>query len=98
MKNKESTSTIFPLLLIEEPEAHLHPALQYNFMNYIYKNHKEAKQIFITSHSTHITSAVGLDNIICLSESSGDIVVARPGLAFSDTEEDKNLKNILNGI
>ena len=95
LKNKESTSTIFPLLLIEEPEAHLHPALQYNFMNYIYKNHKEAKQIFITSHSTHITSAVGLDNIICLSESSGDIVVARPGLAFSDTEEDKKSKKYI---
>lgn len=92
---KNSESTIFPLLLIEEPEAHLHPALQYNFMNYIYKNHKEAKQIFITSHSTHITSAVSLDNIICLSENNGDLIVVRPSLAFSDTEEDKKSKKYI---
>lgn len=93
LKNKEGT--IFPLLLIEEPEAHLHPALQYNFMNYIYKNHKEAKQIFITSHSTHITSAVSLDNIICLSENNGNLAVVRPSLAFSDTEEDKKSKKYI---
>lgn len=93
LKNKKGT--IFPILLIEEPEAHLHPALQYNFMNYIYKNHKEAKQIFITSHSTHITSAVSLDNIICLSENKGNLTVIRPGLAFENTPEDQKSKKYI---
>lgn len=91
--NKQGT--IFPILLIEEPEAHLHPALQYNFINYIYKNHKEAKQIFITSHSTHITSAVSLDNIICLSENKGELTIVRPGLAFYNTNEDKKSKKYI---
>lgn len=26
---------VFPILLVEEPEAHLHPALQYNFLKFL---------------------------------------------------------------
>ena len=81
---------VYPMLAIEEPEAHLHPALQYKFLKFLDKNLKEKKQvrqIFITTHSTHITSAVNLDNIICLYEDfRGCNKVGYPGKAFNEAE------------
>lgn len=53
-------------LLIEEPEAHLHPQLQLNLFNFIRENVKENTQIFITSHSPTLTSKINLENLILL--------------------------------
>ncbi|WP_083932176.1 AAA family ATPase [Cohnella laeviribosi] len=62
-----SNAKVFPVLSIEEPEAHLHPAMQYKFLKFLKENSKEkVRQIFITTHSPNITAAVGLDQIICL--------------------------------
>lgn len=81
----------FPILLIEEPEAHLHPALQYNFLKFLKEEvtHQEvSRQIFITTHSTQITSAVGLDPIICLERSEGSQPTPKyPGRVFSDDDQ-----------
>ncbi|QDP39454.1 ATP-dependent nuclease [Radiobacillus deserti] len=86
----------FPILLIEEPEAHLHPALQYNFLKFLSEEIKSqtfSKQIFITTHSTQITSAVGLDPIICLEKSgSGKVSAKYPSRVFSDSKEDQKSK------
>ena len=88
---------IFPIMAIEEPEAHLHPSMQFKFLQFLDKNlnsHKQARQVFITSHSTHITSAVDLDSIICLYEDVNGIPrVGYPGSVFSDTKDDKDSKN-----
>jgi putative ATP-dependent endonuclease of OLD family len=53
-------------LLIEEPEAHLHPQLQLNLFNFIKENIKDNTQIFITSHSPTLTSKAHLNNLIVL--------------------------------
>jgi len=86
----------FPILLIEEPEAHLHPALQYNFLKFLkeeVKNQTFSRQIFITTHSTHITSAVGLKPIICLEkDESGKIFAKYPDKVFSESNEDQESK------
>lgn len=62
---EEEKQTHFALL-IEEPEAHLHPQLQLNLFNFIKENIKENTQIFITSHSPTLTSKAQLQNLIVL--------------------------------
>lgn len=83
----------FPILLIEEPEAHLHPALQYNFLKFLkdeIDSQSFSRQIFITTHSTQITSAVGLKPIICLEREDGRNIYAKyPNRVFSDNKEDQ---------
>lgn len=85
---------IFPILAIEEPEAHLHPSMQYKFLKFLQDNidkEKRVRQIFITTHSTHITSAIDLENLICLYEdTAGQINVGYPGKALGDNTESKH--------
>lgn len=88
---------VFPILAIEEPEAHLHPAMQYKFLKFLDKNLKKdhkVRQIFITTHSSQITAAVKLDDIICLHRNSNGITyVSYPGKVFSDSLDDQKSKN-----
>ena len=53
-------------LLIEEPEAHLHPQRQNTFFNYLNTLQDLGVQIFITSHSPTITAKSDLDNLLIL--------------------------------
>lgn len=61
----------FKIILIEEPEAHLHPQLQVKFIKYIEKLVEQENkniQIIITTHSTILASSVSIENIIHISE------------------------------
>ena len=68
--NNDSPSDI-NLLVIEEPEAHTHPQLQYIFIKKIKELLKEHKvdgrglqlQTMITTHSSHITAESDFDDI-----------------------------------
>ena len=89
-----ANSKIYSILAIEEPEAHLHPNMQYKFLKFLneHKNN-DVRQIFITSHSPNITAAVDLDDIIILSKNISKVIVSYPGRVFDNTiEEDKKSK------
>lgn len=61
------SDSIIPLLLIEEPESHMHPQLQQKFIKYIteYINDifNNNIQTVITTHSSHISSEADFSNI-----------------------------------
>lgn len=62
-------------LLIEEPEAHLHPQLQVNLYNFLKKADASLNsQLFITSHSPTLTSRIPLENLIVLNNKAYNVV------------------------
>lgn len=89
-----SNAKVFPVLAIEEPEAHLHPTMQFQFIKFLKKNinEKKVKQVFITSHSTHITSSINLDDIICFYKENGKTGIAYPGKVFYNTDQDQKVE------
>lgn len=81
-----SEDDCFPLLLIEEPEAHLHPQRQLRLMQFLQQKANEPPsdrqkiQIIVTTHSPNLASAIDLDNLVLLQAGK-----AFP-LAFGHTE------------
>lgn len=66
---------LFKLLLIEEPEAHLHPQLQIRLLNHLKSVAERNKnvQVIVTTHSTVLASSVNIESIIHLSKSYNPI-------------------------
>ena len=59
----------FKILCLEEPEAHLHPAMQYKLFKFISNLDKQDElnqQVFVTTHSSNITAVAGLDNMFII--------------------------------
>ena len=59
----------FRILCLEEPEAHLHPAMQYKLFKYLKQlDEKDSlnQQIFVTTHSSNISAVAGIDNMFML--------------------------------
>jgi putative ATP-dependent endonuclease of the OLD family len=61
---ERTKDSLHKILLIEEPEAHLHPQIQIRLLQYLQEqSKKEDIQIIITTHSATVTSSADLDSL-----------------------------------
>ena len=78
----------FTLLLIEEPEAHLHPQLQVKFIKYLESlaSTLSNAQIIVSTHSPVLASSVEINKLIHLSGTAESIVATTISLKkFKDS-------------
>ncbi len=88
-------SDIFTILLIEEPEAHLHPQLQVKFIKYLEAlvSTLPNAQVIVSTHSPVLASSVKIDKLIHLVGKENQIVSTMIGQKeFADT----NAENYIN--
>jgi putative ATP-dependent endonuclease of OLD family len=86
----EKDSTIHHALLIEEPEAHLHPQLQLNLYNFLKERIcNDNCQLFLTTHSPTLTSKSELDKLFVTEADSFKCI----GRCFVDRENEKLIQN-----
>lgn len=68
----------YKALIVEEPEAHLHPQLQVVLLDHLQSIEQPVAgqkpvQVFVTSHSPHFASAAKLDSLTCLHQVQGKV-------------------------
>ncbi|MEQ1716031.1 MAG: AAA family ATPase [Hyphomicrobium sp.] len=86
-------------LIVEEPEAHLHPQLQAVLLRYLSSIQSAAGekpvQVFVTSHSPNFASIADLDAVVCLVDIGGKVEAFHPRTVKFKTGKREKLKRYL---
>ncbi|MCY8104006.1 MULTISPECIES: ATP-dependent nuclease [Bacillus] len=92
---KKNSNYLFPILIVEEPEAHLHTHLQKYLAKYFF-GQEVVGQVIMTTHSTHVSSHADLDSLIVFYKKSGRNYSRRIGTIFdSNNKEQREYKQHL---
>lgn len=95
MKTSADTA-LFNLLLVEEPEAHLHPQLQELVHGFFDKNsNRESFQVIYTSHSPTLVSRIGIDKLVLLYEQKHRVNCLSLSQSNIDEDDRDNLERYL---
>lgn len=73
------------MLLIEQPELHLNPALQVRLADFFIAMVRAKKHIIVETHSEHIVNAI---RVLTAEDESGDLAT-KCGIYFIDTDFDR---------
>jgi len=90
-KNSDAS---FRSLIIEEPEAHLHPQLQAVLLCYLESikavDGEKPVQLFVTSHSPNFASIAQLDSLACLVDTGAGVEIFFPrAITFGKGKREK---------
>lgn len=102
---KQKKDNDYNILMLEEPEAHLHPNMQYKLLKYLNSlecikqkddDKKIKNQIIITTHSSNISASVDMNKIIILNYDQEKEMPNVYASKLSDNFDVKKVKDLFN--
>jgi putative ATP-dependent endonuclease of OLD family len=90
----KNAQSCYRALIVEEPEAHLHPQLQAVLLQYLESvkavEGEKPVQLFVTSHSPNFASIANLDSLVCLVDTGTTVETLFPrNISFKKGKREK---------